>query len=192
MLVAWLRMMAVSTGRGGQGRAAGRPRALHSVSVFLLHNPPGVPGHWTFPGTTGTAHRMLVIWLSSSRPPPDPALGANPSSPRTRPAPVTLLQSPHTMPGLACGPQHAVAPVPASSSPLGCSLHSPLGQKLTSYLSSDQVCLRGRALRVHAGGADMSPGSVIIEKYPKVTSFLGKFPSDPASVGVEQADCSPY
>lgn len=34
----------------------------------------------------------------------------------------------------------------------------------------------------------MSPGSVILEKDPKVASFSGKFSSDPAPAGVEPAD----
>lgn len=89
-------------------------------------------------------------------------------------------------PGLACGPRYPAAPVPASPSPCGCSLCSPTGQKLTRFPQigfASEGGPRASTLRT-----DTSPGSVILEKDPKVASFLGKFSSDPAPAGVEQAD----
>lgn len=183
--MAWAGAMAVRTGIGGQGRAAGRPGALHSVSVFLLHNPPGVLGPWTFPGPAGAAHSMLVIWPPSSRPHPCPALGASPSSPRTRAAPVTLLQSPRRQawpvvpdtPRLQCLHPPALAAVPSAA---------PLGRSSLTFLRSGLPPREGPERP--RWRADTSPGSVILEKDPKVASFLGKFSSDPAPAGVEQAD----
>lgn len=185
MLVAWAGAMAVRTGIGGQGRTAGRPSALHSVSVFLLHNPPGVLGPWTFPGPAGAAHSMLVMWPPSSRPPPCPALGANPSSPRTRAAPVTLLQSPRrqawpvvpNMPRLLCLHPPALAAVPSAAS-LGRSSLPFLRWGLPPREDPESPRWRGRHV----------PWVRDFREGPEGASFLGKFSSDPAPAGVEPAD----
>lgn len=76
---------------GGDGyRAGGRPKALHLVSFFLLHNPPQDSGsldfpwhHWWSPQHAGDLGFL-----------PPGTLPAPPWTPNPGPAPVTVTVSP--------------------------------------------------------------------------------------------------
>lgn len=83
-VMAWTRAVAVDTG------LVEGPRLCIWFHFFFYTIRPKTLGHWTFPGTTGGAHSMLVIWAfflpAPSLPRPGPQIQARPQ---------LLLLSPH-------------------------------------------------------------------------------------------------
>lgn len=116
--------------------AGSRPRALHSVSLFLLHNPPRGSGSLDFP---------WHCWLFFSPAPAPPRPGPEPLFCKGTPSPSYCYCVPSS-PGLACGSQPPPHPpgnqgLACGSPPppmllLPCPILQPCGQFMSHFAKS--------------------------------------------------------
>lgn len=160
--------------RDSQGWREPQGSAFGFLFPFML----SALGHWTFPGTAGGAHRILVI---------RPFLLLDPSLPHPGPQPP-LQGQPSPSYSVDVSPKVQALPVvpPVYCSSLAlyseATLQSHLGRCLfCRCLLQMRFVPKDRTLRIQACRGVFVSGFLMIEKYPKValpenSLFLGKAP----------------